>query len=117
MNSHVGRIAVILIAAVAVWKLPAGGTAAAVVWEALGAIMLAAIAWTAWRFGRDHWLDFDRLGDTGRLVLYGSLGLFAVAMAGRAVLWSTAAGSLLWILMIAAVVLGGIRSWQLWKEL
>lgn len=117
MRSNVGRIAVIVVAAIAVWKLPAWGAAARVVWEALGAIMLASIAWLGWRFGRDHWLDFDRLGDSGRLVLYGSLGLFAVAMAGRPLLWSTAPGSLLWVLMIAAVVLGGIRSWQLWKEL
>ncbi len=117
MRSNAGRIAVILIAAVAVWKLPAGGVAARVVWESLGAIMLASIALLAWRFGRDHWLDFDRLGDSGRLVLYGSLGLFAVAMAGRPLLWSTAVGSVLWLGMIAACVLGGIRSWQLWKEL
>jgi hypothetical protein len=117
MRSTAGRVAVILIAAVAVWKLPSGGTAARVVWEALGVIMLASIAWAAWRFGRDHWLDLDRLGESGRLVLFGSLGLFAVAMAGRPVLWSTAPGSLLWILMIAAVVGGGIRSWHLWKEL
>jgi len=117
MRSTAARAAVILIAALAVWKLPAGGAAARVVWEGLGAVMLAAIAWAGWRFGRDHWLDFDRLGDSGRLVVYGSLGLFAVAMAGRPKLWSTGPGSLLWVLMIAGVALGAVRSWRLWKEL
>jgi len=117
MSTTAGRAGLILVAALVVWKLPAGGAAARVLLEALGVIMLAAIAWTAWRFGRDHWLDFDRLGDGGRLVVYGSAGLLAVAVAGRPVLWATAIGSVLWLLMVAVAIAGAVRGWQLWKEL
>lgn len=117
MRAGALRVGAILLAAFAVWKIPAGGTAARLALEAIGAAMIAAIGFSAWRFGREHWLEFERLEDSGRLVLYGSLGLFALAMCGQAVLWATAPGSLLWTLMIAGAVAGGWRSWQLWKQL
>lgn len=116
-DSVFARVAAVLLIAAAVWKLPGGGTAASVVWEALGAGMLALIAWTAWRFGKEHRLELDRLGEQGRLVLYGSVALLLVALAGKSLLWQTSLGSVLWLLMVGGVVAGAYRSWQLWREL
>ncbi|MCX6388919.1 MAG: hypothetical protein NTX07_09395 [Solirubrobacterales bacterium] len=116
-QSVAARIGIVLLLALGVWKLPGGGKAAAATWDALGAVMLALIAWTAWRFGREHWLDLDRLEEAGRLVVYGTIGIFLLALAGRTLLWSSAPGSILWLCMIGAVGAGAYRSWQLWKEL
>jgi hypothetical protein len=51
--------------------------------------------------------DIYGLGDRHRLILYASIGAFVLAMAWREVLFDTAAGSLLWVLMIAGTI-GGL---------
>ena len=51
--------------------------------------------------------DIYGLGDRHRAILYGAIGTFVLAMAWRVELLDTAAGSLLWIAMIAAA-LGGL---------
>ena len=79
--------------------------------------MLAAIAWTAWRFGKEHWLDLDRMGERGRAVLYGAIALVALAMAGRVTMWASVGGSLVWLTMVVAAAAGAFRSWQLWRSL
>ncbi|MEI7890113.1 MAG: hypothetical protein WCI34_07365, partial [Actinomycetes bacterium] len=65
----------------------------------------------------EHWLELDRLGEQGRLVLYGSIALLLLCLAARTLLWQTSGGSILWLLMAAGVAAGGYRSWQLWREL
>ena len=79
--------------------------------------MLAAVAFTAWRFGREHQLELDRLEVRGRLVLFGAIGLVALAMAGRTLLWSTVAGSVVWLVMVGLAVAGAVVSWRAWREL
>ncbi len=106
-----------LLAAAAVWALPGGGKAAAFVWDMLGAAMLAVVAIAAIRFGREHALDLDRLEPRGRSVLYGSLGLLAIALVARPSLWASTVGSALWLAMIGLVVAGGVASWRLWRSL
>ena len=51
--------------------------------------------------------DIYGLGDRHRAILYGALGAFVLAMAGRDELFATGGGSLLWIVMIAGT-LGGL---------
>lgn len=117
LNSGAVRVAAVLLIAAAVWALPSGGNVAAAVIELLGAAMLAAIAFTAWRFWREHQLEFDRLEVRGRLVLFGAIGLVVLAMAGRPVLWATVIGSVLWLLMVGLAVAGAVLSWRAWREL
>ena len=104
-------------AAAAVWALPGGSAFASMVIELLGAAMLAAVAFTAWRFGREHSFELERLEWRGRATLYGTGGLLAMAMVGRQVLWGTVVGSVIWIVMIGFVIAGGVTSWRLWREL
>ena len=106
-----------MLLAAAVWALPGGGRGAALAIELLGAVMLAAIAMTAWRFGREHSLEFERLEVRGRAVVFGTLGLAALAAVSRPELWATVAGSVIWLVMAAVTVAGAIASWRLWREL
>lgn len=106
-----------LVVAAAIWLLPGGGEFARFVIEMLGAVMLAAVALVGYRFAREHSLELNRLEANGRAVLFGSLGLLVIAMVGRPVLWSTAAGSALWLAMAGLVVAGAVVSWRAWREL
>lgn len=106
-----------LLLAVAVWKLPGGGVGAATVLELLAGVTVGAVIWSVWNLARERRFELERLGDTQRAVLYGSIGLLALAFAGRGLLWASAAGSALWVLMIAAAVGGAVLSWRAWREL
>lgn len=110
-------MAVVLLAAAAVWALPGGSAFASLVIELLGAAMLAAVAYSAWRFGREHSFELERIEWQGRALVYGTGGLLALAMVGRQVLWSTVLGSVIWIVMIGFVVAGAVVSWRLWRDL
>jgi len=107
----------VLLLAAAVWSLPGGGKGASLVIELLGAVMLAAIAMTAWRFGREHSLELERLEVRGRAVLFGTLGLAALAAVSRPQLWASVAGSVIWLVMAGVTVAGAVASWRLWREL
>lgn len=61
-------------------------------------ILLVMFAVRLYQMFRD---DIHGLGDQHRGMLYGALGAFVLAMAWRERLFDTAAGSLLWVVMIA----------------
>jgi len=117
VNSPVARVAAVLIVAAVVWKLPGGGAGAAVVLEMLGAAMAAAIIWSVYSFGRRHRFDLERLDDRERAIIYGTLGMAMLALAGRGSLWATVGGSVVWLLMVGATVGGGFLSWRSWQQL
>jgi hypothetical protein len=59
--------------------------------------------------------DLYGLGDRHRAILYGALGSFVLAMAWRRELFDTAAGSLLWIAMIAGAMGGLYAVFMRWR--
>ena len=99
------------------WALPGGGNGASLVIELLGAVMLVAIAMTAWRFGREHSFELERLDVRGRAVVFGTLGLAALAAVSRPELWASVAGSVIWLVMAGVTIAGAVASWRLWREL
>lgn len=106
-----------LLVAAAIWLLPGGGEVARFVIEMLGAVMLVGVGVLGWRFGRRHGIELDQLGVRGRAVMFGALGLLVLAMVGRSVLWATALGSTLWLVMVGLAVAGAVVSWRAWQEL
>ena len=97
--------------------MPGGGNGASLVIELLGAVMLVAIAMTAWRFGREHSFELERLDVRGRAVVFGTLGLAALAAVSRPELWASVAGSVIWLVMAGVTIAGAVASWRLWREL
>jgi hypothetical protein len=86
---------------------PAGGSTADFVSSTLGAAITVLIVLLLGRLYREHRVAIFSLGDLHRAILYGSLGLFIVAMAARPVLFDTAAGTFGWFAAIGAVI-GGL---------
>lgn len=103
-------MAIVLLLAAVVWKLPGGGRFAAFVLELLGAVLTGAIIFSGWRIGWERRADIGFLGDRERAVLYGAVALGFLAIAGRASLWATVAGSVAWVAIVALAVAGAVMS-------
>jgi hypothetical protein len=110
---HLRNAAIVMLLALAVAFLPAGGNAAEVVLTLITIGFLTAIAWTVYLFGRQNELTLATLSDARRAILYGALGLIALLVAGTDELFSTGAGTVAWILLLAASV---AAIWRIWVE-
>ena len=117
MRSTPARVTRVVLIALAVWKLPGGGVGATAVLELLAAATVGAVIWSIWNIGRERRFELERLDDGQRAILYGSIAMLALALAGRGELWATTVGSVVWILMAAAAAAGGFLSWRAWREL
>jgi multisubunit Na+/H+ antiporter MnhB subunit len=95
------NVAIIALLAAAVAFVPGGGTTANIVGGVLSTLILVAFVLLAARFYRERRLDLDSLGDRWRGALYGAIAVLVLAFAGRARLWETGGGTLLWIIVVA----------------
>jgi hypothetical protein len=106
-------VALIMLLALAVAFLPAGGNAAEVVLTAISMGFLAAIAWMLFVLSRQRQLTLATLSDGRRAILYGALGLIALLIAGSDELFSSGGGTLAWILLFGASI---AAIWRIWIE-
>ena len=110
---HLRNAAIVLLLAALVAFAPAGGNAAAVVLTLITMAFLTAIAWTAYVLSRENQLTLAALSDGRRAILYGSLGLIVLLIAGTDELFDSGAGTVAWVLLFA----GSIAAiYLVWKE-
>jgi hypothetical protein len=110
---HLRNAAIVMLLALVVAFVPAGGNAAEVVLTLITMGFLTAIAWTVYVVGRQNQLTLATLSDARRAILYGSLGMIALLIAGTDELFSTGGGTVAWILLLAASV---AAIWRIWVE-
>jgi len=104
VSSTVRNIVIVLAIAALVVIVPGGGTGASVVTQAVWLAFLAAIAWFAMLMYRQHRVALYSLGDRRRTILYIALGVAALTLTATSRMWQTGAGSVAWLLLIAAAV-------------
>jgi hypothetical protein len=110
---HVRNIVIVLALAAIVAIVPGGGTGANVVLQAVSVIFLAALAWVAVIYYREHRMSLLSFGDARRAVLFGALAALAVTLTATDRLWHTSAGSVAWlVLMGASLYAGGAVLWS-----
>lgn len=106
-------VAIVMALALAVAFVPAGGDFAEAVLAAITMGFLAAIAWTAFVFGRQNQLTLAALSDARRAVLYAALGMLALLVAGSDEMTATGGGTLAWIVLLGASI---AAIWRIWVE-
>jgi len=110
---HIRNVAIVFALAAIVAVVPGGGTGANVVLQAVSVIFLAALAWVAGVYYREHRTTLFSLGDVRRGVLYGSVAALAVTLTATDRLWHTSAGRVAWlVLMGASLYAGGAVLWS-----
>ena len=101
---HFRNVAIILALAAVVAFVPGGGTAAGLIWWLVGILFIGSLAWFAFRLYREHRVTLFTLEDRWRGLLYAACGLALLTLTASSQLFATAAGTLAWILLIAASV-------------
>jgi hypothetical protein len=107
------NVCIVMALALVVAFVPGGGNAAETVLTAIAMGFLAGIAWTVYVLSRQNQLTLATLSDGRRAILYGALGMIALLIAGSDELFSTGAGTLVWIVLLAASI---AAIWRVWVE-
>jgi hypothetical protein len=107
------NVAIIMLLALCVAFLPGGGNAVETIITAITMGFLAGISWMLYTLSRQNQLTLATLSDGRRAVFYGAFGMIALLIAGTDKLFSSGAGTLLWILLLAASV---VAIWRIWVE-
>ena len=107
------NIGIIALLAVPVAFLPGGGQAAQTVITALTMAFLATLGFAAWQLYRSNRLTFDTLPDDQRAVLFGSIGVIALMVAGAGkLLGGGGFGAVIWVILVACAVIAIISVWN-----
>ena len=116
-NKLLRNFAILILIAAAVWQLPGGGTATEIVSNILGLMFAAGLVFFGYRMYMEHRQSLFMLEDKVRALLYGSVGLIALALVGTAKLWEEGGlGLLLWLALIGAGAYGCITVYRAAKE-
>ena len=107
------NVAIVMLLAVVVAFVPAGGNAADTILTVITMGFLAAIAWTVFVLSRQSQLTLATLSDGRRAILYAALGLIALLIAGSDEMFASGGGTLAWILLLGASV---AAIWRVWTE-
>jgi hypothetical protein len=105
--------AIVMLLALPVAFVPAGGHLAEAILTAIAMGFLAGIAWFLFVFSRQNELTLAALGDGRRALLYGALGMIALLIAGQDELFATGGGTVAWIVLLAASV---TAIWRVWID-
>lgn len=107
------NVAIIALLALAITVVPGGDAAARTVLNALGMAFLAAIAWFAYTVYRQQRLTIDGLDDGRKAILFGSVGLICLLIAGYTQFRLWGDGAVVgWIAMLAICVIAIIAVWR-----
>jgi hypothetical protein len=100
------NLGIVALIALGITVLPGGGTATDTVLTAINLGFLAAIGIFAYRLHRENGLAIMTLTDGWKAILYGSMGVIALMIAGADEMFETGLGTLAWIAFVALGVFG-----------
>jgi hypothetical protein len=112
-NKNIRNVAIILALAVAVWKLPGGGTAAATISNIFSVLFLAGLFFLGYRVYMERRMTIFGLPERQRGLLYGALALLAFAIVATSRMWNAGGlGAVLWLAMLGAA---GWALYSVWR--
>jgi hypothetical protein len=116
-NKHLRNFAILILLAVAVWQLPGGGTATDTINNVLGLMFAAGLVFFGYRMYMENRQTLFMLEDKVRGLLYGSVGLIALALVATSRLWDEGGfGVLVWLGLIGAGVYGCVTVYRAARE-
>lgn len=116
MSRAVRNGLIVVAIAAAVFALPGGGDAADFVLALLSTLIMVSFVVFGWRFYREHRVDIYSLGDQHRGALYGAIAAIVFALAGRAELLDTGAGTLAWFVLMGLAAYALYRVFVQWRD-
>src|SRR3954452_14878254 len=115
-NKHLRNIAIILALAVAVWKVPGGGTASQTIANIFSVIFLAGLFFLGYRVYMERRETLFSLDERQRGLLYGALALAVFALVATRRLWDAGGlRAMLWLLMLGSSAWPLYSVWRAYK--
>ena len=116
-GTHLRNIAIVLVLAVAVWKLPGGGTASLTISNVLGVIFIGGLLFFGYRIYMENRETIFGLEERQRGILYASVALIAITLIATGRMWDSGGlGAVLWLAFISLAVWGLYSVWRVYRE-
>ena len=114
-NTHIRNFAIVLLLAVAVWRLPGGGTGAETIRNIFSVLFLGGMFFFGYRLYMEHRDTILGLEERQRALLYGALALAVFALIATTRLWRDLdlLGGMIWMLMLGA---SGWAIYSVWRS-
>jgi hypothetical protein len=110
---HLRNVAIIIVIAVAVWKLPGGGTAANTIGNVFSVFFIGGLFFLGYRVYRERRDTLFGLEERQRGLLYGALALAAFALIATRRMWDAGGlGALIWLAMLSAAAYAIYSVWR-----
>jgi len=111
------NVAIILVLALAVWRLPQGALAGNTISNLLSVILLAGLAFFAYRMYMENRTALFDLPERLRIILYGSVALLIITLVATSRMWNeSGAFILIWFALIGIAVYGFATVLRAYRE-
>jgi hypothetical protein len=115
-GKHLRNIAIIVLLAVAVWKVPGGGTASVTVSNVLSVLFVGGLLFLAYRIYMERREVIVGLEDRQRGILYGSLALAVFTLIATGKMWNGGGvGTLVWLVLMCLALYGVYYVWRAYR--
>jgi hypothetical protein len=116
-NTYLRNFSILILIALAVWLLPGGGTATGTINNILGLAFASGLVFFGYRMYMEHRQTLFMLEDKVRGLLYGSVGLIALALIATRRMWDDGGlAVLVWLALIGAGVYGCVTVYRASRE-
>jgi hypothetical protein len=116
-RTHLRNIAIVIVLAVVVWKLPGGDTASLAVSNLLGLIFIGGMLFFGYRIYMENRETIFGLGERQRGILYASLALAGITLIATSRMWDAGGvGAVLWLAFIGLAIWGLYSVWRAYRE-
>jgi hypothetical protein len=111
------NVAIILVIAVAVWKLPGGGTAANTIGNVFAVFFIGGLFFLGYRLYMERREVILGLEERQRGLLYGALALAAFALIATRRMWDAGGlGAVIWMAMLGASAYAIYSVWRAYSS-
>jgi hypothetical protein len=117
-RKHLRNIAIIVVLAVAVWKLPGGGEASVTISNLLWIVFIGGLLFLGYRMYMEHHETIFGLTERQRGLLYAALALATITIVATRRMWDEGGGlgAILWLGFLALSIYAIFSVWRAYRE-
>jgi hypothetical protein len=116
-NKHLRNIAIVVLLAVALWKIPGGDNAGATVANVLLIIFVGGLLFLGYRLYMENRETIFGLEERQRGILYAGSALIAITLVATRRMWDAGGlGAVVWLTLLGAGVYALVGVWRAYRE-
>jgi hypothetical protein len=117
-GKHLRNIAIIVVLAVAVWKVPGGGEASLTISNLLWIVFVGGMLFFGYRMYMEHRETLFGLAERQRGILYAALALATITLVATRRMWNEGGGlgAVLWLGFLALSIYAIYSVWRAHRE-